>query len=458
MGLRPDMRAAPSRAPHRRRLVPALLFCLLPAAAMAHVSERALVMLLPTQIYIRTGVAAVALTILFLILVPPRLLRAGFAPRGAWVMPHRRLAAVTSLAALAGFWWLLWAGVTGPRDPLSNALPLFVWSVWWITLPLIQAVFGDVWYYISPWRAVTLWLPNRGAALPNWLATASTLGTYLGFAAFMAVDPAPDDPDRLALIVATYWGLHLIACMWFGPVWLDRGEGLSAFFSQLARLAPVTPRGTALPGHACVSARPLSGTTACLLIIALGAGSFDGLNETFWWLARIGVNPLEFPGRSAVILPNLAGLILFIATLGLTLWLTIRLGAALISTAPGALFRHLIPSLLPIAAGYHLAHYLTSFLVGSQYTALAVTRAIGRPDFYVTTGFFNTRDSIEVIWLTQAGGIVIGHMLAVALSHAIALDLLGSHRKATLALLPLSAFMIAYTFFGLWILAQPTGL
>ena len=59
--------------------------------------------------------------------------------------------------------------------------------------------------------------------------------------------------------------------------------------------------------------------------------------------------------------------------------------------------------------------------------------------------------------LREAGAIVIAHMLAVLLSHAIALKHLKSHRKAVLSQLPVAAFMVAYTFFGLWILAQPTG-
>ena len=37
------------------------------------------------------------------------------------------------------------------------------------------------------------------------------------------------------------------------------------------------------------------------ILALLGTGSFDGFNETFVWLDLIGVNPLAFPGRSAVV-------------------------------------------------------------------------------------------------------------------------------------------------------------
>ena len=43
--------------------------------------------------------------------------------------------------------------------------------------------------------------------------------------------------------------------------------------------------------------------------LLMAAVSFDGLAESFWWLARIGINPLEFPGRSAVMLANSLGLV-----------------------------------------------------------------------------------------------------------------------------------------------------
>lgn len=62
------------------------------------------------------------------------------------------------------------------------------------------------------------------------------------------------------------------------------------------------------------------------MLVMLGSGSFDGLNETFWWLAVLGVNPLEFPGRSAVVLPNVLGLVLANLALLAVYALTIRAG------------------------------------------------------------------------------------------------------------------------------------
>jgi hypothetical protein len=76
---------------------------------------------------------------------------------------------------------------------------------------------------------------------------------------------------------------------------------------------------------------------------------------------------------------------------------------------------------------------------------------------HVTTGFFNTLATVRVIWLSQAAAVVLGHVLAVLLGHALALHLTRDQRAAALSQVPLAIFMIAYTLFGLWLLAAPRG-
>ena len=62
-----------------------------------------------------------------------------------------------------------------------------------------------------------------------------------------------------------------------------------------------------------------------------------------------------------------------------------------------------------------------------------------------------------MIWKLQAGIVVAGHILAVLLAHLIAVERFGSRRAAMLSQLPLMLLMIAYTLFGLWLLAAPTA-
>lgn len=449
----------------------------MPGKAMAHASEQGFVLLLPTQAYIMAGTATVALTVLLLAILPGRVQLAVFSPVNLVRIPRLPfLRAVASTLAFALLVFLVWAGLEGPRDPLANPLPLFVWTVWWVGFVTVQGVFGDLWRWVNPWSGPVAITRTALGVRPVWrypraLGHLPAIGTFLGFAAVLMADPAPADPARLAVIVSVYWAVTFFAALAFGPRWMVRGEGLTALMRSYARLGLFGRRGrkvaVGLTGWK-ILAGPVPPTgLAVFALIVLGCGSFDGLNETFWWLARIGVNPLEFPGRSAVVAQNVIGLLAMNVALVACFALSVRLGLWLAGDAmPFRLgFRLFALSVLPIALGYHVAHYLTSFLVDGQYALAAATDPLavgadylGLGTFYVTTGFFNTQDSVRVIWLSQAGAVVAGHVLAVMLAHALALRAFGSNRRAALSQAPLAVFMIGYTLFGLWLLASPRGL
>ncbi|MEM0923478.1 MAG: hypothetical protein AAGI13_10565, partial [Pseudomonadota bacterium] len=444
-------------------LAVALTFAL-PGTARAHSAEQAFVLLLPTEVYTWAGVGAVALTVLVAGLWPfagP----AGRAMSPASAIPFRHAegAAVQTVraAALAVLGGLIFVGLYGPRDPLSNLLPLSVWSLWWIAFPVLQGIAGDLWRWVMPWTTLS-WPEERRAliALPGWLGQWPAVLGFLGFNAFLLADPAPNDPWRLAAFVMIYAAFTFAAVALTGPGWLMRGEFATAILGWYARLAPGLRH---LPGGRLAGVLPsISG--AVLVLSILGSGSFDGLKETFFWLGLQGVNPLEFPGRSAVVVPTLAGLVLanllLVGAFALAVWLGLRLAGmrGMLREA----FCRLSLAMLPIALGYHIAHYLSAAIVESQYLLLAMSDPLGRRadllglgGFQVTTGMFNRLDTVEILWLIQAGAVVIGHVWSVLLGHAIALRLAGTPRLAAISQIPLSLFMIAYTFFGLWLLATP---
>ena len=55
---------------------------------------------------------------------------------------------------------LVAAGLLGSRDPLSNPLPLTVWTLLWVGLTLVQGVLGNLWEWINPWLG-PYWLARR---------------------------------------------------------------------------------------------------------------------------------------------------------------------------------------------------------------------------------------------------------------------------------------------------------
>ena len=58
-------------------------------------------------------------------------------------------------------------------------------------------------------------------------------------------------------------------------------------------------------------------------------------------------------------------------------------------------------------------------------------------------------------WMLSMVAIVMGHIIAVYISHITAVKHLKNHRAALKSQYPMLILMIAYTMTSLWILAQP---
>ena len=442
-----------------------------PCHALAHASDQSFLLLLPTGAYTAAGVAVVALTVVALFLVPDRAIKALFSHRDKPANSERALATLTSIVAFVLLAALVALGIAGPRDPLSNLMPLIFWTVGWVGVVSLCGVFGNLWHWLNPWSGLyRLIAPDwRQRRLPEHWGQWPAVIVLIAFTAFLLADVAPDDPARLATFAALYWMVTMLGYLLTGPGWMHQvelGHAICGAYGRLSAVRRRAPAGRGGPGWQVV-ARHTPVAAGVFSLTLLAAGSFDGINETFWWLGLIGVNPLEFPGRSAVILPTILGLIatvmLLFATFAITIWLGLRLSGR--ATQPFRfVYGQLALSLLPIALVYHIAHYLPSFLVGIQYTWAALSDPLdkgadllGIQPFNVTTGFFNRLDTVRLIWLSQAGLVVLGHVWSVLLSHRLAMDLFPDGRRAAFATLPLSIFMIAYTFLGLWLLATPKG-
>ena len=447
-----------------------------PTAASAHATGQSFIALLPTGPYMAIGVATVALSIMLLWFLPPRTAAALLPSRGAG-----RIAApvaARSLCSLAVFLLLcggISAGFGGTRDPLENPLVLGFWVTFWMASPMVQGYLFDLWGWISPWRwavqPMTGLIHQPPLRLPRRAGSWPAVILLLCFSAFTLADPAPDDPARLAMVVAGYAVVTFTGMALVGPRrWLRQVEFLSILMACFGRLSLLARRGRRVragwPGwQLATGATALPGTSIFILAL-LGTGSFDGFNETFVWLDLIGVNPLAFPGRSAVVIPVTGGLLCANILLVCLFAMMIKTGDRMVGGGhrTGRLLALFAPTILPIALAYHTAHYLPSLLVDGQYVLVAMNDpfgsgadVLGLADFYVTTGFFNHRETMRFIWLSQAAFIVFGHVIAVVLAHGAAVKLYGDVARAFRAGLPLAVFMVLYTWLGLWLLAAPKG-
>jgi hypothetical protein len=447
--------------------------------ALAHTSERAFILLLPTGYYLLGGALAVAASFLILRALPADRLRRwtdGRLVLGRIAIPSETAISCVSFAVLT---LLILAGYLGSRDPLANPLPLIVWTVWWVGVTLAHALFGNLWHGLNPWigpfriteRALK-WQPLLPYRLGYWPAIIG----LAAFAWFELIHPAPDDPAILAKAVIAYSVVTWIGMILFGAeAWLAQGETFSVFLALIARVAPLQSEPAErkrrrfhliVPGRALADLAPLPPSGVLFVLLTLATVSFDGLSRTFWWLGLTGVNPLEFPGRTAVMGVNSIGLVALWLALAVAFLVCIAIGRLLAGTTSGfwRLAGALAASILPISVGYQFAHYLTAFLVNIQYAAIAVTDPLGRGwanaderMHGITTSFLSSHDSVSFIWNLQATGIVLGHMIAVLVAHLIALRGAPDRRSALACQTPLAALMVAYTLFGLWLLSTPAA-
>ena len=470
----------------------ALVLVLGPSApALAHSTERAFILILPTQHYIVGGALVVALSFFVVGLIPALGFDALERVRWRFIRVPAWIGTVPSIIAAAFVLALIVAGHIGDRNPLYNPLPQVLWGLWWVGFVFVHVLFGNLWSVINPWRGL-YWLLTSLPGLSSWRrspplsypASAGywpAIGLLVAFAWYELIHPAPMDPASLANASTVYLGVTLMGMLLFGAdKWLERGDAFSIFFRIVSWLSPFSlDRPSAdkgddkdptlwavLPGIKLLRVGTLPVTGAGFVLLALATVSFDGLSRTFWWLGLIGENPLEHPGRTALIGINTAGLAATYATIWTVFGSAIVLGCILVKRPDRIRYdiTRVVVSIVPIAFAYHMAHYLPSFLIQAQDAVRALSdpygsgwNLLGTRDIHVSTSILNNYDSVRAIWLVQVVAIVVGHVVAVAVAHVLALRDAANRREALVYQIPMILMMIGYTLFGLWLLSTPSA-
>lgn len=445
-----------------------------PGMAFAHASERAVILTLPTGSFIWGAALAVALTAtvaLFARRLP------AFQARPLFVRPQLSTGDWPSWLSFGLWLALVGIGFRGTHDPFENLLPLAVWTGVWIFLVWAVVLTGDWWAVLNPWTGPATFLRRRlglagGIGLKR-LGYLPAILAFFGFAWLEIVSLAPDDPEGLARIVLAYLTLVLVLATLEGADWLRQGEAFSAFFDLTSRIAPfwAEPQTdgrrqvmAGWPGSRVLSMQPLPVSGVAFLMLVLSSVTFDGLHETFWWIAKIGLNPLEYTGRSAVTTINTLGLLAAWAAIGGTIAAAVLAGLmaeGLTGDRLRAAAAPMMMAFLPIAAAYHLAHYLVAGLTQGQYVLAALNdplhrewQLLGLPEHWVGFGFLMDRHAVWTIWIVQFALILGAHLLAVILGLQAARQ---AGVEGRMAHLPVTLLMVGYTALGLWLLSTPTG-
>lgn len=367
---------------------------------------------------------------------------------------------VVRLLGLATFLYAMVSLVFGV-DRLTNPIFGFIYILVWVGLVPISLVFGPVWRTLNPLRTLHLLLskllrqpPSKGLLeLPSWVGL---WPAALGIFAFTWLELVA--PDRATIPVLQAWiALYVVITMFgavlFGDRWFAQGDPFEVYATLMSRLSPW---GRRTDGK-LVLRRPLENLDGLraqpglvgMVAALLGSTAYDGFSNSSSWIgwAQNQDISMTWLGTGALIVFILFVLITYS---GATV-LAGRLSDSSRTSLPG-LFAH---SVVPIAFGYVVAHYLTLFILEGQRTLIYLSDPLsnganifGTGLLAVNTGITNHSTAISVI---QVVAVVCGHLLGVTSAHDRAVALF-PRAKALAGQLPLLIVMVAYTCGGLLLL------
>lgn len=468
---------------HRRIGLPAALAVVaLAAAPPAPAAAHGLVgkVDLPVPVWLFGWAAAVVLIVSFaalgLLWPSPRLQRPRerrLIPLGTWVD------VVGGALGIAVFGLVVVSGLAGTEVPTANLAPTFVYVVFWVGLVVASLLFGDVFRVLSPWRALAravAWVVGRargpGAELPEPLAYPRRLGhwpavvTIAAFAWLELVSVDREDPRLLALLALVYGAVQLVGMsVWGIEAWSRRGDGFAVFFGLFAKVAPFTRRDGVLYGRRPLDGLPgmevLPGTVA-LLCVMVGSTTFDGASEGPLWT---GVAPdvqslfadLGLGATAAGEAAFTVGLLACFALAGLVYRIGIE-GMRTVDRArsAGELARSFAHTLVPIAAAYALAHYVSLLIYQGQAVGFLLSDPLGDGSDLLGTANWTidyTVISATGIWYLQIIVILLGHVGALVLVHDRALAIFRGGRSAIRSQLWMLGVMVAFTCLALWLIS-----
>lgn len=414
-------------------------------------------------------------------------------------------AARIALRLLGLAWWygaIAVGLVVGDISPLPAVL---LWIGVWVGLPIVAIIAGNPWPSLSPFRstfAALDWLARRagverldlGVPYPATLARWPAVILLAGGIWAELILPGGEVAVTVALLMAGYTLLTLGGMVLFGQVaWLRHAELFEVELGWFGRVGPLARRSRSAPlcegcGEGCQRERCLDcpecgvaaddsdrrpelrswlvGLTdasrpgwsdAVFIVLVLAGVTYDGLRET-----AIGALLFDalYPSVSVVLgttspttflvvetLQAAAVLAVFLAAFVTVALATRILGGASAGRSLGEQAGRYAATLLPIAGGYLIAHYLTLVIQGLVWMPSLLADPL--------MSLAPQLDAIPVtlVWYLSVAAIVGGHIAGIVLAHRLAMT--DAPGRATVAGLPMVALMIGYTVLSLWIIATP---
>jgi len=407
-----------------------------------------------------TAVLVVSFIALGALWPQPRLRRDGgrlLPSPAARLLDSRVLTALAVGLALLLTAWTLMALAFG-RDDANNPVPHVVYVWLWVGLAALSLLFGPIWARLNPLRWLHLGLTRLSGLDPDESLTGWSPGYWpaaAGLFAFTWLELVAPDRTTLPVLrvaIAAFVVIDVLGAMVWGRGWFATGDPFEVWSRLYGALSPLGRRGD----RRWVLRSPLHGVNALAVdrgllataSVMLGSTAYDGFSSEQRWYVYVQESAL------APEVLQTAGLLGMCVVVALSLWVAAAVSARLAGMPVRGLAGQFAPSLLPIAAGYVVAHYWSLWVFEGQRTWVRLSDPLGTGANWLGTGGLEPSTALldpNLVALIQVLAIVTGHVMGVVLAHERAVTLF-DRRVAVIGQVPLLVLMVGYTCGGLYLL------
>ena len=370
------------------------------------------------------------------------------------------------------------SGYFGSSNSFNNPAEYVVWIYFWAVTVILSGLLGNIWYLINPWAAiydaVARFVPLRAVRTLPEVGVWPAAFLYFTFACLELTSGMANRPSVVATAAVAYSAITLAGMLVFGrDAWLEHCEAFTLLFGIVGRFGPLEAERDEKGRITTVYLRPWGAgllrptpsgwDRVVFVILMLSTLAFDGIIATpAWQDFTVALEPVWLP---------MGGFgFFFIRTLGLML-LTVTFFLVFVAFMEAVVFfgRRTVDmkatvtafalTLVPIALVYNAAHNYSYMVVYSQY-AIPLLNDPLQKGWHLLPAVAGFKPSFALaqaatVWYAQIVLIVVGHVVAVLLSHLRAGSVFQSAQNVLFSQYPMLLLMVMYTFTSLWILAQP---
>lgn len=355
------------------------------------------------------------------------------------------------LRLVVGLAWLIVAIALafGP-DRIDNPVFGFVFVWLWVGLVPLALLFGEVYRRTNPFRLLFRMIGGTTPApAGNTRSRLPAAAALLAFSWFELVEPLAITLPVLRGAAAAWVAWVVVGTLATSTTWIAMADPFEVFASTVAKFSPWTRSHSGQ----LMFINPLRNLASwktprhlsLLAGVLLGSTLFDALSGSAWWVRTFQDSAI--PAR----LVGALGLVAMVAVVTGLFYLSVlplrRPGRSLARTADA-----LAPGLVPLVAGYFLAHYGTMLYLDGQRTAIRMSDPLGLGWDWL--GIAEAGPNLTLLYfpaliaVAQVVFIVVGHVSAALVSHDIALRDLDP-TEAVRRQIPLLVMMVGLTIGGM---------